>query len=105
MANVKSNEKITWSEMCDFLCENHDRKGVVVFKQNPTWKKQYSEKSRSYEVGGWCNLFYSNLISTSVFGNCLDGSENGVRLDWYMHADKPEERWKVDYCYILPESK
>lgn len=101
MSNLTEKQKISWLEMCDYLSENHDAFGVVVFKQNPTWEKEYSEESRSYRVSGKCNLFYPDFISTSVFGECLDGSEDGVRLDWYMHADKPEERWQVDYCYIL----
>lgn len=80
------------------LQNNKDwEKAVIVFTED-TWSKVFSEESRSYEVVRDNNYFNSDKISTSLYGNCLDGRDNGVRLDLYMssHAE-----WKVDYCYIV----
>ena len=93
-------KKITFSDLTKYLSEHHDKFGVIVFKQNPIWNKEFSELSRSYRVSGNCNFFQSGMISNAIIGDCLDNSEDGIRLDWYMACDKPEERWEVDYCYI-----
>ena len=101
MATTNNNfNKLSWSEVYKILCDNHDRHAVVVFKQNPTWKREYTEQERSYKISGSDNAFDNNKISTSLWGDCL-GCEDYCRLDWYMKADNPEERWQVDYCYLL----
>ena len=92
--------KLTFAELCDYLSDHHDKYGVIVYKQNPTWRKEFSEQARSYRVSGNCNHFHSGLISRSIFGECLDGSEGGVRLDHYMWDVPDENKWRVDYCYV-----
>lgn len=94
-------EKITISEleaiMRDFnrrFPEKQDSchlEGVIVFKPE-NWETEYSEKSRSYEVANCNRAFQDGKISNALVGNCLDGTDQGVRLDWY--------KWKVDYCYM-----
>lgn len=74
-------------------------KAVIVFTEN-SFKKEYSELERSYEVNKDCKYFDSSKIGNSLFGNCLDGKDKGVRLDWYMHPSE-SDRWKVEYCYII----
>lgn len=101
MSNLTT--KLSWEELDKFLTENPERKGVVVFKQNPRWKKQYSEKQRSYWLDGSGNHFKTGKISNSIWGYCLDENDpdaDGIRLDWVIYA-LPEERWEVDYCYLL----
>ena len=56
------------------------------------WDKPYPETSRTYAVNSWSNLFFDDKISTSLFGDCLDMTESGVRLDWY--------NWKREKCYL-----
>ena len=100
------SKRITFSELCDMMYEHNDGnnkeplKAVIVFKQE-SFSKPYSERSRSYAVCSETKYFKSNMGGNSLFGNCLDGSENGVRLDWYMRAE--EKPWLVDYCYITNE--
>ena len=99
-----SMEKISYSELRDamfkFNDENPDGKsklhGVVVFTED-SFKKPYTEEQRSYRVSNENKGFQHGKISNSVFANCLDGTDNGVRLDWYMYGD---DAWKVDYCYL-----
>lgn len=69
------------------------KKAVIVFTKD-SFNREYSEKSRSYEVSSNDKYFDGNMIGNSLFGNCLDGTDNDVRLDRYIGD------WKVDYCYI-----
>ena len=94
--------KITWKELEEYLTNNHEGKGVIVFKQGKWFNKEYSETERSYEVHGNCKWFDHTKLGKSIFGYCLDGKDEGVRLDYYMfYCDKPEDNWQVDYCYIV----
>lgn len=96
-------KKITWEELETLLRENPNREGVVVFKQMPSWKKEYSEKARSYRLNGHGYHFQKGKISNSIYGVCLDENDpdsNGIRLDWVIWAS-PEDRWEIDYCYML----
>ena len=65
---------------------------IVVYSQS-NWNKPFTEKERSYRItsnGG--KALFNNMLGNSIFGDCLDGEDLGVRLDAYD--------WKVDYCYI-----
>lgn len=103
-------KKITWSELCEAMWNfneehgyktkgNKERlKGVVVFKEE-SWDRAYTETQRSYELTSDNKAFLPNQLGNSIFADCLDGKDLGVRLDWYMHDEKMP--WKVEYCYLL----
>lgn len=59
------------------------------------WSKPFHETARTYAVNSWSNLFFDGKISTSLFGDCLDMTESGVRLDWY--------NWKREKCYLCTD--
>lgn len=97
-------KKLTWEELCDIFYRHNKEKevrrqfedkkaliGVVVYKQS-NFNKEYSELQRSYAFSSDNKHFIPGMGGNSIFGDCLDGSEWGVRLDWY--------NWTVDYCYI-----
>ena len=96
-----AHKKITYGEMERIMFrfnEEHpdqEEKGVIsaviVFKPE-NWTVEYSELSRSYQVWNNNRAFQPGKIANSVFGYCLDGTDPGVRLDWY--------KWSVDYCYM-----
>lgn len=96
-----ARKRISYDEMWHIMNE-HSRKtkedwkqaisAVIVYKQE-NWDKKYPVKSRSYEVSSNNKCFQDNKIANSCFGSCLDGTDEGVRLDWY--------NWKVDYCYMV----
>jgi hypothetical protein len=90
-------EKLTLNDLQD---NETWEKAVVVFKPE-SFSKEFTEKQRSYEIDRDNHYFKPDSISNSLFGNCLDGTDNGVRLDIYK-SRLPEEgkRWIVDYCYI-----
>ena len=101
------SKRITFKELCDIMFDhNTNKKGcplkaVIVFTQE-SFNKEYSELSRSYSVSSESKYFMPNMGGNSLFGNCLDGSESGVRLDWYIYGDKP---WRVEYCYLVNDWK
>ena len=107
-------EKITFAELSHiFTQHNKDANitssftdkdpltGVIVFSQN-NFKIPYSTRSRSYQVQSDNKYFIPGLIGASIFGDCLDGTDQGVRLDWYMKAS--QDPWEVEYCYIVKNS-
>jgi len=63
-------------------------KAIIVFSNDNFKGYDYTERSRSYRVSRADNYFHSEKISTSLHGYCLDGTDQGVRLDHY--------RWKVE---------
>ena len=73
---------------------------VIVFKSE-SFSKHYSLKERSYVVSRNNKWFNPCMIGRSLFGNCLDNKDKGVRLDWYMYDE--EKPWIIDYCYIISE--
>lgn len=103
-------KKITWSELCKAMWkfnEEHGHttkgnkeclEGVVVFTED-SFARPFSERDRSYQFSSDNKAFLPNQLSNSIFANCLDGKDLGVRIDWYMHDDKMP--WKVEYCYLL----
>lgn len=101
-------KKLSFSEFVDAMYKFNDENnvthqfageqkiGFVVFTKD-SFNKPYSLKSRTYAVSSGNKFFIRGMGGNSIFGDCLDGSENGVRLDWYI---KGEHAWKIDYCYF-----
>lgn len=97
-------EKITFLELRDamfkFNKDNPDKiykpvfTGVVVFSED-SFTENYTEIERSYHVDNSQKAFLPNAISNSIWSDCLDGKDLGVRIDLYMN-----DGWKVDYCYL-----
>jgi hypothetical protein len=72
--------------------DGEEKTAVVVYSQS-NFDKEYSELSRSYRISNFGGkAFFDGMCGNSIYGDCLDGSEYGVRLDAY--------RWKVEKCYI-----
>jgi len=72
-----------------------------VFKQGDYFSREYSETERSYRISD--NNMWGlddSKRGRRIAGDCLDGLDIGVRLDAYMDADEPNDRWQIDYCYI-----
>lgn len=101
-------KKLTYSQMIKEINkhneENHIERQygdenplicVVVFKAN-NWKDTYSEISRAYEFRSDNKYFLPKMLGNSWYADCLDGSDQGVRLDWYD--------WEIEYCFIKPKN-
>lgn len=99
-------KKLTWAEFETLMFQHnvdnnigvkgqdeHPLIGVIVYKQGDYFKQEYNETERSYRVTSDNKWFIPGQIGRSLFADCLDGLDIGVRLDYY-----PD--WKVDYCYM-----
>lgn len=65
---------------------------IIVYKQS-NFTSPYSEHDRSYRVTNLAGkAFFENMSSNSIYGDCLDGNDLGVRLDCYD--------WDIEFCYF-----
>lgn len=83
-------EKLTLNQLSK---KNDWKEAVVVFTED-SFNRKYPEITRSYEVTSDNKYFDANMNGNSLYGDCLDGTDDDVRLDWYT------KEWKVEYCYI-----
>lgn len=110
-------KKITYAELrkafYDFNIENgitskgSDKKiyGVIVFTPE-SFSELYTEIERSYRVSSLNKAFIPGQFGYSIFANCLDGKDVGVRLEQYMSAEQGgKDGWVVDYCYLEEEDE
>ncbi len=67
---------------------------VIVFKQQEEWKKDYNEESRSYVVYPGDKFFRKGMIGSGLFGYCLDGTDDCLRLN---HSYYPY--WTIEKVY------
>lgn len=89
--------RITFQE----LEANKDwEEAVIVFSNESFSSQELSIEERSYKVSSGAKYFDPQMIGNSLVGNCLDGKDLGIRLDWYMGQPKGK-RWEVEYCYIV----
>ena len=98
--------EMTWEEMTEWFRMYNKTKppvepveGYIVFA-SASYSQFYPVKSRTYCVNNEANWFHSGRFSTSLRGDCLDGSDRGVRLDACMKDFENKNGWIVDYCYI-----
>lgn len=98
---MKKEQKMSWEEMSNYLTEHNNAVGVVVVKQHPNWTQQYTLEERSYVVYGDNKYFNPAMIGSSIFSRTLANTDVGVRLDWYLFDTDKENRWQIDYCYLL----
>ena len=101
----KPLQHISFSELEDFASKFFSQnpgigqfqktpKAAIVFKEE-SYSTPYSLEARTYIFSLANKYFMPNMIGNSLFADCLDGSEQMVRLDWYLNS------WKIDYCYLL----
>lgn len=100
-------KRMSFADMRDLFIEHNKihlgepLTGYIVFTEGTWLDHVYPLKSRTYEVSSDNKAFRTSCCSTSLYGNCLDGTDQGVRLDWYMYGCDGHDAWKVDYCYMI----
>ena len=99
----------TWHEARELMSKFNKEKGYTTKGNNEhlymvavitedSFDRKYSLTERSYEFSNDNKAFLPNQSSNSIFADCLDGRDLGVRLDWYIPAE-----WKVEYCYVVED--
>lgn len=109
---IDYNKHISWRELVDIFRQYNKENnitsngvsnplfGIVVFSQD-SYSKPYTEKERSYVIRSDAKYFLDGMISASIWGDCLDGIDVGVKLSAYMEECTGDKHgWKVEYCYI-----
>lgn len=92
---------LSYREMSDVFHHVNDKHkepvcGYIVFSPD-SFDKAYSEQSRTYVVSSNNKAFISGSGGYSIYGSCLDGTDQCVRLEGYMRG---ENAWKIDRCYM-----
>ena len=76
----------------------------IIFTED-SFATQYPLLSRTYRISSDNKAFWPNMGGYSIFGNCLDGTDQSVRLDYYMAEERDINGWKVEDCYILEQMR
>ena len=97
---------LTYQQMRRYFCtaERHGQHltGYIVISQD-SFDKPYSFESRTYELTSDNKAFRSKTGGRSIFASSLDGTDRGVRLDWYLAEIGNKDGWKIERCYMLPQ--
>ena len=93
--------ELSYREMADMF--SHINKigaehlcGYIVFSED-SFDKFYSEQSRTYVISSDNKAFKPNMGGYSIFGSCLDGTDQNIRLEEYMRG---KNAWHIDRCYM-----
>lgn len=65
---------------------------LIIFDSSNWANRNFTEQERTYRVSSDAKYFDYEKCGSSLFGNCLDGKDLGVRLDLY--------KWKVEDIII-----
>lgn len=86
------------SEIFNYVNDTHKSpvSGYIVFTQD-SFDMPYSEQSRTHVVSSDNKAYIAGAGGYSIFGSCLDGSDQNIRLELYMHGDGA---WKIERCYM-----
>lgn len=93
-------ERITYEELVELFVEHNKEKkrgkkplkAHIVFTQD-SFDEEYTEEERTYRVTSNNNGFKPDKEDGTIFIDAIDGTDNGVRLDWYD--------WDVEYCVLV----
>ena len=76
----------------------------IIFTED-SFTKPYPLLSRTYRVSSDNKAFRPNMGGYSIFAYCLDGTDQGVRLDWCLEDEGNIGGWKVERCYVLGQMR
>lgn len=103
--------RMSWRELCNYLVAFNEKHNItckgfgpkvtaVVVITKGSFDRAYTEEERSYRFTNHNKAFIPSNISRSIFADCLDGKEVGIRIDWYLG-----DSWEVEYAYIESEDE
>ena len=85
-------KQVTFQELKKDFQDKENKYALITYKKE-NFEKEFDEQSRTYLISSNNRFFQSGKISSSLFGSCIDGTDVGVRLDWY--------NWKIEKIMIL----
>lgn len=105
------NQNMTYPELRDLFVERNKTQlakpvsACIVFAESNWPDRHYPLRSRTYEVSSDNKAFRSSCCSTSLFGSCLDGTDQMVRLDWYMKDFGNKGGWVGNERRVILENE
>lgn len=98
---------MTYKELKDEFCKLKYVHPIVTLTAHMIFTEESFEKgypllNRTYRITSDEKAFWPRMMGYSVFGNCLDGTNQGVWLDCYIEDERTNvEGSRVEDCYIL----
>jgi len=103
-----------WRDACRHMIEFNKAHGIEDKSWSPdsptcvmvaviakeSFSREYSETSRSYRFSNY-NKAFLPMCSSSIFSDCLDNHDPGVRLDMYVRGGD----WKVERVYVQSQTE
>ena len=99
---------LSWPEAVQFMRRYNESAGIKVKGDRPncrisivavisqdSFTVPYTEEQRSYVFTNSNKGFLPNMLSNSIFAECLDKSEY-IKLSDYVPG-----AWKVERCYVV----
>ena len=76
-----------------------DNKPLIgkVVVSNKSFDKEYPLESRTYTFRSDNKYFISEMLGKSIYASSIDGSDDNVRLDWYLNE------WTFEEVEIVEE--
>ena len=88
--------------LCAAAAEHKTIEAFVTFTQDSFPGTEYTLPERTYWFTSKEKAFSADKGGYSIFGNCMDGSDMGVRLELYMADEKGGKNgWKTENCGIV----
>lgn len=81
-------------------CPEQHLTAHIIFTAG-SFDREYPLLSRTYAVSSNNKAFRPNMGGYSIFGDSLDGTDIGVRLERYVAEEGNPGGWQVEDCYIL----
>ena len=95
-----------YQDLREILCQAAKEKRVVdafVTFTPDSFENAYTQLERTYLFTSNNKAFASpSCGGYSIFGDCMDGKDSGVRLERYMADEKGgKDGWKIENCGII----
>lgn len=72
----------------------------IIFTED-SFDKPYPLLSRTYRFSSDNKAFWPNMGGYSIFADCLDGTDQHLRLERYIDVEGNFSGWTAEDCYIL----
>ena len=102
--DMTPKKQMQYDELSDLFFDLNEKglppaTGYIVFSAD-NFDEPFNEESRTYAISSTNSAFRIDVKECSLFGSCLDGTDQNLRLDDYL---KVSEGWKIEKCYMLKD--
>lgn len=89
--------------LCNSAIHGKTVEAFVTFSQSSFGsEKEYKQVERTYTFTSEEKAFNPNANGYSIYGNCMDGNDLGIRLERYIRDEKGGANgWTVENCGIV----